>query len=110
MSGLNNLSTYYVPEGETRRITIVGVSVGTSDPQPLAFVDGTALYLLCTVTEAETDDPLLLKQFGSDQLLLAGLTPRALEPGQEVEITRYEGGGYEVEIDPDQVEEFEDAM
>lgn len=95
---LSNLSTYYVPEGETRHLTVVGASIGDSDDEPLAFIDGSALYLLCTVEEASTDEPLLLKQFGSDRLLLAGLHPDHLDPGQEVEVTRYENSRYEVEI------------
>lgn len=108
-----NPGTYYVPEGETRTLEVVGIDGEWSEkgePQPLAFVDGTALLLLCRVAEAETDDPLILKQFGASQLLLAGLTPGTLDPGQVVEVTRYEGGGYEVEIDPDAVDSLDEAM
>lgn len=107
---LSNVGTYYVPEGETRRLEIVGVRHGNEEATPFAFVDGSALYLLCTVEEAATDSPLLLKQFGADRLLLAGLHPDHLEPGQVVEISRYEGGGYEVEIDPDGIDDAADAM
>lgn len=105
-----NPGTYYVPEGETRRLKVVGVRHGNEESEALAFVDGSALFLLCTVAEAATDDPLFLKQFGASQLLLAGLTPDALDPGQVVEIERYEGGGYRVEFDPDDVESAADAM
>lgn len=105
---LSNLSTYYVPEGETRTITVEGVHYSTNEEaEPFAFVDGSALYLLCRVEEAETDEPLLLKQFGADRLLLAGLHPAALDPGQVVEIRRFEGGGYEVDTGP---ESAADAM
>lgn len=103
-----NPGTYYVPEGETRTLTVVGVRVGNEASEPLAFVDGSALFMLCTIDEASTDDPVLLKQFGASDLLLAGLHPRALEPGQVVKVSRYEGGGYEVELD--QVEDATDAM
>lgn len=104
------LSTYYVPEGEDRRLTITGVSIDGEDEEAFAFVDGSALYLLCTVREAKSAEPLLLKQFGASELLLAGLTPQTLEPGQVVEVERYEGGGYRVELDPDDVEDASDAM
>lgn len=102
--------TYYVPEGETRRLQVVGIRNGNEESEALAFVDGSALFLLCTIEEAKTDKPLFLKQFGASQLLLAGLTPEALDPGQVVEISRYEGGGYEVEIGPDEIEGLDDAM
>lgn len=102
-----NPGTYYVPEGETRTLEVVGVRIGNEESEPLAFVDGSALFLLCTVEEADTSEPLFLKQFGASQLLLAGLTPEALDPGQVVEVTRYEGGGYDVSIG---MEGAEDAM
>lgn len=105
-----NPSTYYVPEGETRTLTVTGVlEEEEDDPSPLAFVDGSALFLLCRVAEASTDDVLLLKQFGASQLLLAGLTPSTLDPGQVVEIERYEGGGYDVEY-PEDLDGAADAM
>lgn len=107
---LGNLGTYYVPEGETRRITVVGVRESNEEASPMCWIDGSALNLLCRVEEAKTDQPLVLKQFGADRLLLAGLHPDHLDPGQEVEITRYEGGGFEVETDPDDVESAADAM
>lgn len=102
-----NPGTYYVPEGETRTLEVVGVQADNSDEEALAFVDGSALFLLCRVAEAESDEPLFLKQFGASQLLLAGLTPSALDPGQVVEVTRFEGGGYEVDLG---VDSLEDAM
>lgn len=107
---LSNVSTYYVPEGETRRLEVVGVRHGNEEATAFAFVDGSALYLLCRVEEASTDEPLLLKQFGADRLLLAGLHPDHLDPGQVVEVSRYEGGGYEVEIDPETPTDASDAM
>lgn len=102
-----NPSTYYVPEGETRHLSVVGVRIGNEESEPLCFVDGSALFLLCTVEEADTDNPLFLKQYGASQLLLAGLNPEALDPGQVVEVRRYEGGGYEVSMG---VEDASDAM
>lgn len=101
-----NPNTYYIPEGETRTLEIVGVRVGNEEAEPFVVVDGTALLLLCRVREAETDQPLLLKQFGASQLLLAGLSPDSLDPGQVVEVTRWEDGGYEVETGL----ELDDAM
>ena len=77
-----NPGTYYVPEGETRTLEVVGVSIEDSTEETLAFVDGTALFLLCRVSEAETDNPLFLKQFGASQLLLARITPGTLDPPQ----------------------------
>lgn len=103
-----NPGTYYVPEGETRTLQVTGVQIDGGEKEPLAFVDGSALFLLARVLEASTTEPLFLKQFGASQLLLQGLTPSTLDPGQVVEITRYEGGGYEVEFDT--VEDLSDAM
>lgn len=103
-----NPGTYYVPEGETRHLEIVGVSVGDDEEQSLAFVDGSALFILCRVEEAKTDDNLFLKQFGASQLLLSGLHPDQLDPGQVVEVTRFEGGGYEVEVEA--LDDISDAM
>lgn len=105
-----NPGTYYVPEGEERHLQVVGVRIGNEESEAMAFVDGSALFLLCTVREADTDDPLFLKQFGASQLLLAGLTPDALDPGQVVRVKRWEGGGYEVEMAPDEIEDASDAM
>lgn len=103
-----NPGTYYVPEGETRTLEIVGVSIDGNEKEPLAFVDGSALFLLCRVAEAESDEPLFLKQFGASELLLAGLTPSSLDTGQVVEVSRFEGGGYEVEVG--EVEDLADAL
>lgn len=105
---LDQLSTYYVPEGEKRHITFLGVQF-EGEETPLIFVDGSALYALCTVREAESDGPLILKQFGALQLLQAGLTPAALDPGQEVGVKRWEEGGYEIELDPG-VDDAAEAM
>lgn len=105
-----NPSTYYVPEGESRTLEAVGMRHGNGESEVFGFVDGSALFLLCRVAEASTDKPLLLKQYGASQLLLAGLNPSTLDPGQVVEVKRWEGGGYEVEIDPDHVEDIADAM
>lgn len=105
-----NPNTYYVPEGEERHLEIVGVRIGNEEAEPLCFLDGTALYLLCRVREAETDQPLMLKQFGASQLLLSGLSPDALDPGMIVRVKRWEDGGYEVENEPDSVDGVEDAM
>lgn len=105
-----NPGTYYVPEGETRTFEVIGVRVGNEESEPFVFVDGSALLMLVYCEDAATDQPLVLKQFGASQLLLAGLNPDGLDPGQEVKIRRYEGGGYDVEIDPSDVEGMEDAM
>lgn len=104
-----NPATYYVPEGEERTLEVVGIQLEGSELESLVFVDGTALFLLCRVREAETDQPLLLKQFGASQLLLAGLNPTTLDPGQVVKVSRFEDGGYEVEIDPG-IDSASDAM
>lgn len=102
-----NPGTYYVPEGEIRTLEVVGVRIGNEEAEPFIVVDGSALLMLVVVEEADTDEPLLLKQFGASQLLLAGLNPESLDPGQVVEVSRYEGGGYEVTTG---VEDAADAM
>lgn len=75
---------------------IVGVRVGNEKAEPLVLMDGTAMLMLVRVRQAQTDEPLLLKQFNASQLILEGLDPTSLDPGQEVEIKRFEDGGYEV--------------
>lgn len=105
-----NPGNWYVRKGETERFEIIGVRVGNEEAEPMVWVDGSALCALVYAEEAETDQPLVLKQFGASDLLLAGLTPDVLDPGQVVEIARYEGGGYSVEIGPDDVEGAADAM
>lgn len=102
------LETWYIPEGETHHLTVVGLRVGNEESEPLVCVDGTALLMVVEVEEAEHDGPVLLKQFGASDLLLAGLSPATLDPGQEVEVRRYEGGGYEVSMGT--VEDASDAM
>lgn len=103
-----NPSTYYVPEGETRKLEVAGIlNPESGEEEAFAFVDGSALFLMCYVDEAKADGILLLKQFGASQLLLAGLTPATLDPGQVVEVTRYEDGGYKVKTGMDGLD---DAM
>lgn len=106
-----NPGTWYVPEGETQQFEVVGVRIGNEEAEPLAFVDGSALLMMVRVLDDDSadDSPRMLKQFGADQLLLAGLHPDHLDPGQVVEIARYEGGGYGVETDPG-VDGAADAM
>lgn len=100
--------TYYVPEGAARTMEVVGVREANEEAESFGFVDGSALFMLVRVEEAETDEPLLLKQFGASDLLLEGLHPRQLDPGQVVRVKRYEDGGYRVEnMD---VEDLSDAM
>lgn len=108
-----NPRTWYIPEGEQHHLTVTGVRTGNEAAEAMWFVDGRstqALYLLVTVEEAETDDPLLLKQFGAVDLMAAGLHPDDLEPGERVRVRRYEGGGFEVEKDPDAVDDASEAM
>lgn len=108
-----NPRTWYIPEGESHHLTVTGVRTGNEEAEVFYFVDGRstqALYLLCEVDEADSDEPLLLKQFGAVDLMAAGLQPTALEPGDRVRVRRYEGGGFEVENEPDGVEDASDAM
>lgn len=105
-----NPGTWYVPEGETQRFEVVGMRVGNEEAEPMWWKDGSALMLVVRAEDSTADSPVVLKQFGAADLVLAGLNPRNLDPGQVVEVSRYEGGGYGVDIDPDAVEDAADAM
>lgn len=100
---LSQLRVRYVPEGEVWELEVLGVRSGNDEAEPLCFIDGPALFLLCRRLEEEW--PIMLKQFGASDLLFAGLHPDALQPGQVVEIERRPDGGYRV----DQME-LDDAM
>lgn len=105
-----NPGTWYVPEGETQRFTIVGLRTGNQDQEAVWWKDGSALMLFVIPEESDSDSLVVLKQFNVADLFLAGLRPDELDPGQVVEIGRYEDGDYAVEMDPDDVEGIEDAM
>lgn len=106
-----NPRTWYIPAGETAHLTVVGVRTGNNESESFYFVDGRAtqaLYMLVTIDEADTDEPLLLKQFGAVELMAAGLHPGEAEPGDRFRVHRYEDGGFSVE--PDDLEDAADAM
>lgn len=92
--------TWYIPEGETHHLELTGVRTGNEAAEVLYFTDGRsveALYCLVTVDEADSDDPMLLKQFGAVELMAAGFNPGMAEPGERFRVRRYEGGGFDVE-------------
>lgn len=105
-----NPGTWYVPEGETQRFEIVGLREANDEAETVWWKDGSALMLFVRAEASDSSSPVVLKQFGAADLVLSGLNPTSLDPGQVVEISRYEGGGYGVETDPDEIEGLEDAM
>lgn len=56
--------TFYVPEGESRTVSIV-----KSGDQPLFTDDNGTLVAFCYVEEAESDGILLLKQYNAGSLI-----------------------------------------
>lgn len=73
-----------------------------------AYTGGT-LFGMVVVEQAETDDPLLLRQYGADHLLtdLARLDP---DPQDWVRVSRSEGGRCRLVDAGESIEEIEDAM
>jgi hypothetical protein len=83
----DQIGTYYIPEGETRHLRFPG--------DFFAFRNG-QLWVTAVVDEIEATSPILLNQYGADQLLLNLL---ALEPDPScwVRVHRFQEGGWSVE-------------
>lgn len=96
---------FYVPEGETRHLRFVA---------DWFWYQGGTLVTLVIVDEMDADDPLLLRQYGADQLALELLSAQP-DPNEWVRVHRFEGRGWSMEIvdDPDDdspAESAADAM
>lgn len=93
----------YVPEDETRHLRFVG--------DWFWFRGGTFITTV-VVHELHAEEPLLLRQYGADQLLLQLLAADP-DPSDWVRVHRFEGRGWGVELaEPGEepVESAEDAM
>lgn len=89
---------FYVPEGTTRNLRF---------PGDWFWFRGGTLITMVEVAELDTDGTLLLRQYGADQLLLQ-LLDVSPDPSDWVEVSRFEGQGWDVGQEP--VEDVSDAM
>lgn len=99
MKAQDQMGTYYVPEGESRHMRFVAEWFGYQSGR---------LWTHVIVDEIESESPVLLHQYGADQLLLQLL---ALEPDPSdwVRLHRFEEGGWSVEVIDDYTPEGHDA-
>lgn len=104
MKPAGQIGDVYVPEGETRHLRFVA--------EWFWFRGGT-LITMVVVHELDAEEPLLLRQYGADQLLLQLLAVEP-DPSDWVRVHRFEGRGWSVEQagpdDGEPVEDVEDAM
>lgn len=100
----DQIGDFYIPEGETRNLQFVA--------DWFWFRTGT-FVTLAIVDELKSEEPVLLRQYGADQLLLQ-LQAIAPDPSVWVKITRYEGSGWGVneveEPGGEVVQDASDAM
>lgn len=94
------IGDFYVPEEEERHLRFVG---------DWFWFRGGTLITLAEVAELDAEEPLLLRQYGADQLFLQ-LLEVAPDPSDWVRVYRFEGRGWSVEGDPEAVDGLEDAM
>lgn len=91
---MRELATWYVPEGETHHLTF---------PEPATVCnDRGDLYAVVVVEEADTDDPVLLKQYGAGDTVVARLEAYSDIRDEDVsnllwELSRDETGRYDFE-------------
>ena len=100
MKAEDSKGDFYVPEGESRHVRFV------SD---WYHFRGGRLYCLVEVAELSTESSLLLRQYGADTLLISLLSVEP-DPSDWVRVSRYEGGGWSVEKNPDSIDDLADAM
>lgn len=91
MKAQDQVGTYYVPEEEERHLRF---------PAEWFAFRGGNLWCLAVVDEIEADTPVLLNQYGADQLLL-NLLALEPDPSDWVRVFRFEGGGWSVELEDD---------
>lgn len=91
---------FYVPEGEERHIRFVA---------DWFWFRGGTLITLADCAELDAEEPLLLRQYGADQLLLLLLDVEP-DPDDWVRVRRFEGQGWDVELEPESINDVEDAM
>lgn len=105
------LSTYYVPEGSQRTLTVPTLRIGSNESDILLADDRGTLLMPCYVEEAEHDGMLLLKQYGAARLIerIRMLEEyEGLEPGDQLVIRRDEAGNYDVDLAS--VKDIDEAM
>jgi len=97
------IGDFYVPEGETRHLRFVG---------DWFWYQGGTLVTIVVVHEMDAEDPLLLRQYGADQLALHLLEEQP-DPDEWVRVHRFEGRGWGVDLaapGEDPVQDASDAM
>lgn len=111
---LQDLSTFYIPEGKTRTVTFPTLRPGNEEGRTMLADDRGTLLAPAYIEEAETDELLLLKQYNAGTLIGSirmMVKHDILESGQPLEITRLESGGYEAEpVVEETVETADDVM
>lgn len=104
MRANDQIGDVYVPEDETRHLRFVG---------DWFWFRGGTLIAHVVVDELDAEEPILLRQYGADQLLLQLLAVEP-DPSDWVRVHRFEGRGWSVEIVPEPgeqpVESAADAM
>lgn len=96
---MNRRGTAYIPDGETRTLTLVG--------EYYAYRNGN-LFVWVEIDELETDDRVLLNQFSAEDLYIA-IREQQPDPGARVRVSR-DGSYFKIEWSPGDVEAAEDAM
>lgn len=93
LNASSQVGTYYVPEGKdnARHLRFIG--------DWFSFRNG-QLWTLVVVDEIASEEPVLLNQYGAEQLLLT-LLQLEPDPSDWVRVVRWEGGGWSVEKDED---------
>lgn len=90
---IREMGTYYIPEGQTRTLTFPTLRNGNEEAEILLADDRDTLLAPVYVEEADSDELLLLKQFGASRLiekLLMMAEYEGLEPGDTIEVYRGE--------------------
>lgn len=110
---LHHGGTFFVPEGETRTVSLPSFREGNESGRVLLFSNRGEVYVPAYVEEADTDSLLLLNQYNAEafvQAVKAAVEYGDVDPSQGVwTIERDQTGRLEVSHDPG-VDSLSDAM
>lgn len=108
---IEELGTYFIPEGSTRTLVFPGLRDGNDESKILLADDRDTLLAPVYVEEAETDSLLLLKQYNAGRLIEKLKMMQEYEdlaPGDAVAVRRTESGTLEASLES--VKSADDAM
>lgn len=98
----SEVGTYYIPKGSSRTLRFLQLRYGQEAGREYWTDDNGTLLALVTISEADTDGPLLLKQHGANRLirdLIVAVETDAWDPSEQpVKVGRTEGGQYNYEV------------